>query len=240
MNTLLKYSAITLLTLLFFGCSGSGGGGEQPTLGTEPKMTGVWGGDINGTSTVSVIAENGSSFVTDIDGTVLWMGNATTQGSNISISTKRYTNDANNGTDDVLTATASSDTLTLTTPAGSGPLTYSNLYEDDSTLSQTAGIWTIATTDLGAWTITANADGTFRGQFGNGCMANGTLSIIDSRYNPMALAITLTICPSFSLNGNYTGLATLTSEAPGTKNSLSFAFANGSDEGAYFDDIRKQ
>jgi len=240
----MKHPVLALLIILISGCGG-GSGDTPPRLGTSPqtKTAGVWLGVINSNFTVAVIAENGTSFVSDVDGTVLWTGDATIQNSDISISTTRYTNDINNGTSETLTATASGSTLTLNTPVGNGDLTYSALYENDSALTLTNGMWFIAGTALGDWTVNIDNNGTFSSDvFGNGCKASGQLSIIDSKFNPMALMVTLTQCSgaNMPLNGNYSGLATLTDEAPGTNNSLSFAFANGVDDGFYFDDVRKQ
>ena len=239
MFTIMKYTIIALLMITLTACGGSGGTpGTKPKLGTSPKNTGVWIGEINSTLFSLVIAENGASFATDID-TVLWTGTATTTGNAISIDSKRYTNDINNGNNDTLTADAGASTLNLTTPIGSGEFTYQSLYENNSTLSQTSGIWSITgTVPLGNWTISVNNDGSFSGQFANSCMANGQLEIINSDYNPMTLAITMTLCGA--MDGDYSGLAILTSETPGTDNSLSFSFSDGVDNGFYFDDIRKQ
>lgn len=232
----MKHSAMILLAFTLTAC---GGGDDAPANnGPAPVTTGVWLGLVNAIPTATVIAENGDAFLTD-DSSVLWTGRATTNGGAVTINATRYTNDATNGSKDTLTATATSATLELTTPAGSGLLAYDRRYENDSSLTLTTGIWMVTgTRPLGDWTITIASDGTFSGMFGSGCMATGQLSIIDSRYNPMALTLTLTLCGA--LNGDYSGLATLTDEAPGTLNSLSFAFADGVDNGFYFDDIRKQ
>jgi len=90
---------------------------------------------------------------------------------------------------------------------------FSDLYERDSSLSVTAGIWA-AQSSLGAsMALTINSDGTITGFDGNGCVfsssaANGVV-LIDPSFNIYEININITNCGP--LNGGYVGLGYISS-----------------------------
>lgn len=227
----MRYILFVVSIIILSGCN-SNDSSPSPALPSS-YTHGIWIGQINSTRVVTVIAENQKAFVAD-DLNNIWIGAASCSNQNITFTTKYYSTTAN-GTAATLTATTNGSQLTLITPTGTDALTYNAIYERNSSLSLTTGLWSIRTTSFGSWTITIAADGSFNGQFSNGCMANGQLSIINPNYNAYTLGMSLS---GTSCSGTYNGLAFLTDKAGGTNNSLTFVSGSFSD-GLYFDDIRK-
>ena len=89
-------------------------------------------------------------------------------------------------------------------------LNYSPLYDEPSVLSKLEGIWTFNQASSGGavftFTLTIDADGTIFGSNTDGCVYNGKMSIIDSRYNVYRMSLDSSLCGE--LDGVYEGLAT--------------------------------
>jgi hypothetical protein len=105
----------------------------------------------------------------------------------------------------------SADTTSLGTPlqAEVGTLTFDNVYNEASSISQLEGRWILTSGVL----LTIASDGTLSSvDGGTGCVMNGKVSLIDARYNAYALSATYSDCqPSASaFNGlTATGLMSL-------------------------------
>ncbi len=105
----------------------------------------------------------------------------------------------------------SADTTSLGTPlqAAVGMLTFDNVYNEASSISQLEGRWILTSGVL----LTIASDGTLSSvDGGTGCVMNGKVSLIDARYNAYALSATYSDCqPSASaFNGlTATGLMSL-------------------------------
>ncbi|MDH4049096.1 MAG: hypothetical protein OEW68_07600 [Gammaproteobacteria bacterium] len=96
---------------------------------------------------------------------------------------------------------------TTATESGTFDLYYDDFYERDSSLSLLSGMWT-AYDDLGNpdVTFTIQNSGSFDGQNMQGCVSNGQISIIDSRFDLYAVQSTISGC---GIAGDYSGLISI-------------------------------
>jgi hypothetical protein len=104
--------------------------------------------------------------------------------------------------------------LNLSFGIGTVPLptlgaTMDPLYATASSLTKLVGNWTD-----GANTLTVNADGTFFEQQGNGCVINGTYTIIDATKNLYGVSFEITNCTVSNANIPFTGLGFLNATSP--------------------------
>jgi len=240
MNRFRPLAACKLLPLLLIlgitACGGGGGGGGSgspvppPVVNASPG--GIWTGTqaVPGEPTLEIIglvAEDGRFHFIRDDGAQFY-GRATTSGDQVSAS---YTGvlpigfvfeDGSSGGSGSLngtvrerqsiTATFVFTTLAGTRAEGTLSLNYEPLYERDSSLATAAGSWTDALL-TGSPVLTIDAAGAiFEQNPFTGCVVNGRLSIIDSRYNAYAIAIEYSNCTGEEaiLNGSsFEGIATL-------------------------------
>lgn len=88
-------------------------------------------------------------------------------------------------------------------------LSYSSLYEAPSSLDMLEGIWTFSQASSGGeiytLTLTIDSDGTIFGSDTAGCVYNGAVTIIDSRFNVYRMSLEVSLCGN--LNDVYEGLA---------------------------------
>ncbi len=94
-------------------------------------------------------------------------------------------------------------------------LNYSPLYEETSSLDKLEGIWTFNQASSGGaiytLTLTINADGSIFGSDTAGCIYNGSVTIIDSRYNVYRMSLAVSSCNEF--DDIYNGLASFSETA---------------------------
>jgi hypothetical protein len=83
------------------------------------------------------------------------------------------------------------------------------LYNEPSSLARLAGSWN----DAGS-TLTINPDGTFFEQQGNGCVVNGSYTILDPTHNIYGASFEITNCSSSLAGIAFSGLAYLDDTNP--------------------------
>jgi hypothetical protein len=83
------------------------------------------------------------------------------------------------------------------------------LYNKPSSLASLVGNW-----DDNGSTLTINPDGTFFEQQGSGCVVNGTISIIDAKYNLYSVSFEITNCALNIANIKFTGLGYVNDSNP--------------------------
>jgi hypothetical protein len=76
------------------------------------------------------------------------------------------------------------------------------LYNEPSSLARLSGNW-----DDGGNTLTVNPDGTFFEQQGNGCVVNGSYTIIDATHNIYGVSFEITNCSAGIAGIAFSGLA---------------------------------
>lgn len=226
---------VTLLAALSATLVACGGGGGGSGSGSPPPPNasagGLWVGTLtDGTGVVAIVAENGDFHVLQEDG-VQHFGTVTTSQSSVSSSFVGVTligttfpDGATHGTGTLtgtvqervrLSATSSFRTSAGTNSSTGVTLDYDPLHERDSSLAAVAGNYQdFATGSI----VSIDANGSaFTQDPLTGCVTNGTLSIIDSRFNVYRVQYSYSSCQgAFAvLNGvNFRGLATLDNTTP--------------------------
>ena len=101
-------------------------------------------------------------------------------------------------------------------------------YETDSSLDLMVGVWTLdlAAAGGGVYTVTwdIDANGVIFGTDTNGCVFEGNVSLIDTRYNAYRIAVDVTFCGA--INGEYSGLAYLEAVGGPDLNWMSVSVSN--------------
>jgi len=101
-------------------------------------------------------------------------------------------------------------------------LNYRNIYEIDSSLDSTSGIWIYSEAAAGGalYTVTLDIDanGTLFGTDTGGCVYGGQLALIDDQFNSYQVNFNVSSC--IRKNGDYSGLAYLSSIGGGQINQL--------------------
>jgi hypothetical protein len=214
------------VSVLLTSCGGGGYGGG----GTNPQNAspgGIWSGkDTDSTLQVTgIVDESGHMRFIRADG-VEYVGTAMTSGNSISASFDGYTpfgtafsdgstHETGTLTGSIqarvsITASTQSKTDKGTVSNGTLTLTFSQLYNQASSLAAIAGNYTEA--GSGA-TVSIDANGAIFSQDATtGCVVNGTASIIDASYDAYAVQATYASCTgaSAALNGiTFSGLAAL-------------------------------
>lgn len=114
---------------------------------------------------------------------------------------------------------------------GEFQLNYNDTYEIPSSLAKIQGIWYTDMVLPGAAnfvaTLTINSDGSVFGSDALGCVYNGHVDIIDSRFNVYRLSLNISSCGN--LNGVYDGLATISESMLGDLPGTFLVFACTSD-----------
>lgn len=202
----MKQVLIFSFSLLLVACGGGGGGAASSTA---QSMGGVWlgtaspvggGGSID---MVGIISEAGElHFLSDVE---IDIGSVTTSGNTFSGNVTAYTTGSTaSGTVSGTFTPRSSFSGTGVfggTPTSNFAFTYDDSYERASSLALISG--TYSDTD-GAYTetYTIGSDGALTGSDTDGCVFNGQVSIIDSRYNAYDITLTISNCiATTTLNG---------------------------------------
>jgi hypothetical protein len=221
-----KYLVLLLSMLaLSAGCGGGGGGGAaNPPPNASPG--GIWAGTSStGGTILGLVTETGEFHFLQDDG-IQYFGTVSTSQNAISAN---FTGVTQIGTALVDGSTSGTGTLsgtvqerrsmsgnsTFRTALGNSTtstitLTYDNLYERDSSLGMIAGNYRDTATNA---VINVNGNGVVFSQDAvTGCIVNGTISIIDARYNAYRVQYSFSSCraPYAILNGTTAnGLGTL-------------------------------
>lgn len=228
-KSLLCFSLLALIT----GCGGGGGGSSNtppPPPPVNASAGGIWEGiTSDGAQVLGLVTETGEFHFLQDDG-VQYFGTAVTSQNAVSANFTGVTEfgtaflDGSTSGTGTLTGTVQermslSGTSNFRTAAGNSnvstvTLTYNVIYERDSSLVTIAGNFTEVTTgDV----VNINANGAaFMQDPVSGCVINGTVSIIDSRFNAYRVQYTYSSCQGqyAVLNGStFRGLAALNNTA---------------------------
>ena len=95
---------------------------------------------------------------------------------------------------------------------------YGAHYDRPSSVAQWEGTWGFTQRGISLATMTVDADGTFFGQFANGCVLTGSLSILNADHNLYGLQFAMESCDFDFWHGDYTGFAFLDDVNDGDSN----------------------
>lgn len=228
----MKHSAVVVAAAVILGgCGGGGDGGGSSQTPTPPPVTsaspgGIWEGSLgSGELVLGLVTESGEfHFLTD-DGTQ-YFGTVATNGTSASAQFTGYTaggfifqDGSTRGTGSLsgtvqarssFNATSSFKTSAGNSNSNSISLTYSALYDRDSSLATLAGNFR----DIVTGTIlNINSSGqAFAQNAATGCVLNGSASIINPQFNAYRVQYAYSSCQGADafLNGTtFNGLATL-------------------------------
>jgi hypothetical protein len=214
-------------------CGGGGGDGDGGS-GPPPNASvgGIWVGTVTvagqgSFELIGLVAEDGRGHFIQEDGVQYWgtvvsSGNSIT--ANITGATEwgdEFLDGSTSGTGTIsgsiserrsISATSTFTTTAGTRTTGTISLTYDPLYDRDSSLATVAGNYTNAF-EPGADAINVSGSGVLFGQIPAwGCVVNGQVDTIDTRYNAYDIEFTYSNCwgPYAVLNGStFSGIGTL-------------------------------
>jgi len=210
------------------GCGGGGGGGGGgPTPQPNASIGGIWKGtdSISGLPVIGLAAETGQFHFIRQDG-VQYYGTGTTSGNAVTANFTGVTplgtafpDGSTYGTGTLSGTVSERSTLSGSTSfrtaagnsdSGNVTLTYNALYDRDSSLTTIAGNFTdVKTGDV----VSVSASGViFEQDPATGCVVNGNVGIIDSRYDAYSVQWTYSSCTGANavLNGlTFNGIGTL-------------------------------
>lgn len=242
-KVMLRVNKFLAIVLLFFAfniasCGGGGGGEGTPPPITNESASGIWEGTFFSNVTkhthqvIGIITETGEArFIVDSRGQ--YSGNINVSGDVVTGTLRAYAPigyifpDGSivgnvSVTGKVKTKVSLSVTYAGVGDSGSFTLIYNSRYERDSSLALISGTW--AMSDAGyILTFTVNDNGTFTGSDSDGCVYNGTVSIINADYNAYRMNLVVSSCGIF--NGSYSGLATV-SDYASPSDTLIFGVSN--------------
>jgi len=235
----LTFLVITGLSTLVTSCGDSGGLAPSP-LETHSSPSGVWNGPftslLNGAirQVTGLISEDrDAQFLAAAISQRHYSGNVAVIGETLSATLTVYLGREGpflgmDGVESiVLDGTIAERNGMLGDYAGdedhgSFNLNYNDIYEDGSSLDLVSGLWmyTEAAASGALYTVTLDIDanGAIFGSDINGCVYSGGISIIDERFNGYRATINVSSC--IRQNGNYSGLAYLSSIGSGQMNQL--------------------
>jgi hypothetical protein len=99
-------------------------------------------------------------------------------------------------------------TFSILGQSGAFSGTFDPMYDRDSSLATVAASYSVFDVYGDPASFSIDSNGMLFSQTQSGCVGNGQVSIIDSRFNGYAVSVTVSNCPG--LNGTYTGLAVTT------------------------------
>jgi hypothetical protein len=211
------------------GCGGGDGGGfqAQPPPPANAAVGGIWQGRLaSGPNVLGLVSEAGDFHFLASDG-VQYFGTVSASTNAVSGNFTGYTafgttfQDGTTRGTGTLTGTVQersslTGSTTFTTSAGTNAtdsitLTYSALYERDSSLQTAAGTFRdVVTGDI--LSIDSNGVAFMQNPSSTGCVVNGTVSIIDPQFNVYRVQYTYGNCQgqyTVLTGATFTGLATL-------------------------------
>lgn len=246
-SRLLVRFAVSMLFSLFLALPGCGGGGGDSggLTGSTEGATGVWQGTITvaglGTFDLVAVLNSGEMFMVSNDADIALAGDYRVNGTSVNgTGNISPVNGANLGTFTLAGVVATASTVSGTFSASNGTsgsfsLSYDNSITDrGSSLSTTDGVWSV--TD-GVYTLTVAIDntGAISGSDTDGCIYNGSGSIIDPAINIYRVNLSLSSCGL--ANGAYSGYG-VTSDNISTDDILTFSANNAN--GLLFGSLLRQ
>ena len=225
-SKLFRAALPVLLATSLIACGGGGGSDSSAPPVQNASAGGLWAGTLtDGTQVVGIVAETGEFHFLQDDG-VQYFGTINTSQTSASANLTGVTplgttfaDGSTYGTGTLsgsvqeraqLTGSSTFRTAAGTTNTTSVTLTYDNLYDRDSSLQTVAGNFV----DLGSsGVVNINTDGTaFMQDPSTNCVINGTVAIIDARYNVYRVQYVYSSCTGefAALNGvSFRGLGVL-------------------------------
>lgn len=217
--------AATIPLVILVGCGGGGGSSStsNPMPQTPQSPSGIWLGTISGSLVGDIsclIAENdavtcfvsrsGSSQSDIISGGVtVAVAQITATGDSFGLGGGGFSLSGTINERSLLDLSGDIGAYSGLTVSA----TYDSLYEADSSLATLEGVYSRASIGDDPASFSIDANGVLFSQALSGCVQNGQVSLIDTRYNAYAVAISVGNCGE--ANGDYAGLATYES-ASGT------------------------
>lgn len=227
----MRHSAAVLsCAVLMVGCGGGGGGGSSqsaPPPVTNASPGGIWEGTLgSGQDIVGLVSESGEFHFLDLDELAQYFGTVSVDENAVSADFTGYAAFGSGFSDGTTSGTGSltgtvqarstfTANSTFRTSAGNSNtntinLTYNDLYDRDSSLATIAGNFRDLRTGA---IVNIDSDGVaFSQNPANGCVLNGSVSIINAQFNAYRVEYSYSSCQGVdaTLNGaTFRGLATL-------------------------------
>jgi hypothetical protein len=222
--------AIGSLLFTLAGCGG-GGGSDDGETNVEKSIGGIWSGNVssidgtNPVQSIGVVAENGRFFF--FSSLEFDVGTFVTSESSFTSNVKAYVTDTEtfatvNGviSGSFIEREQISGTSRFEdgTPGSTFLYNYDPTYETPSSLSSIAGIYSRSNEqETYTETYTIDATGLVTGSDTEGCITNGVLTLIDSRYTVYEIQLTISVCAA---DQNISGLAAYQSGGENGSDSL--------------------
>ncbi|MGH9931964.1 MAG: hypothetical protein ACREA9_22420 [Pyrinomonadaceae bacterium] len=211
------------------GCGGGGGGGGIVPAPANQSASGIWNGTLSqggaivndATCLVTEAKEAACILIDPANGAFAGAAHGTVQVANVNQISGSGTAYAApgyvlaDGSSVVANFTISSGTvserntinLVLSSLGQSSTFsgTFDPIYDRDSSLATVAGSYAAFDVYGDPASFSIDSNGALFSQSQSGCVGNGQVSIIDSRFNGYAVDVTVSNCPG--LNGSYSGLA---------------------------------
>lgn len=234
----LALSALIGLSACGGGSSGSGSGATTPPPTVNANPAGVWYGYVNNATlgdsydVVGVSISSGELRFVDSQG-VQYHGTMQVAGNNYTATFRAiaplgetFLNNSTvitgslNGTIQERSTISGSYTMS-TGETGAISLLYDPVHLRGSNLSRLAGIWT----DEYGETTTIDSQGQIFAQTSDGCVFNGSASVVSSAFNTYRFNVTVSSCGTF--NGTYGGLGVISDwQANDDNRLLTFQLSN--------------
>jgi hypothetical protein len=228
-------TSLFLIACIFLSACGGGGSSSGPVVAAPSAVaTGVWQGTIteNSVGTFSVIGliyGNELRFIS-ADAGVLYEGTITISGTGFTGTTTNI--DINGGviststlTGTISTASSISGTFTSSDGgSGSFSLAYDPITARGASLATTDDNWT-ATDGIYTMTLSIDATGQLTGSDTDGCVFNGSVSVLDPAVNIYGIDVTATSCGAF--DGTFAGYGVV-GDTVVANDTLTFVVSNAS------------
>jgi hypothetical protein len=220
-----KRALFFVLVIFITACGGGDGGSSSSSNGftASGSPDGFWNGIYTTDSdyqflSSALITSNGKVGI-DLGNGVVFIGTVETIGNEITIlghesiaSSALITIIANATSKQTLNAVVTRGSYAISTD-DSFSFTYDDIYERSSSIDKLSGTWSASFYYFGStaqdWTITVESDGSFTGT-ASVFDVTGSFSLIDENKNEYQVNLTMyNPIPSYTLNGDYVGFATL-------------------------------
>jgi hypothetical protein len=194
----------------------------EDAISKQQSASGFWGGDFtsHATSQTSftegIVTQNNDAYFITESG-IQYVGTISVKGNKISGNLSAYAPagmtfpDGNTNGSISINGTVIARGVMIGTYSGVGDtgsfsLVYSSLYERPSSISTVSDNWAFSTFGYSI-SLSIDSSGNISGSDLHGCAYTGTIRTIHTSYNAYEVEVDVTSCGT--LNGNYTGLATL-------------------------------
>lgn len=211
---------ISLISILLLSCNGVSDSDVSTSQGVAGIWTGAFISDVRGHNgaSIGIVAANDSALFINLgQGGVEYSGNLSASNSTVTGSMTGYTNFGVTFADgsekssfiisgEVIENNKLSGSYSGVADGGSFNFVYSDIYERSSSIDKISANWTL-TDGGGGLTLSVDSDGLLTGSNILGCVYNGSVKLIDVKYNVYEIVIDVSSCDA--LIGNYAGLAFL-------------------------------